>query len=145
MPMAPDLDAMLAACDAGLLIGDAALEEAVRKRPIGGAVPLQTDLGDAWYDLTRLPFTFAVWASRRDRPPSKRLVAALRAARERGLGQLQAVAAAEADKRGLSTAVVQRYLSNFRYYLEPPDRDGLVAFARRALPDVDGELEYWSV
>ena len=145
VPMAPDLDLMLTTCDAALLIGDAALEEAVRKRPVAGGIPLQTDLGDAWYDLTRLPFTFAVWASRRDRPPSKRLVAALRAARERGLGQLEAVAAAEADKRGLSTAVVQRYLSNFRYYLEPPDRDGLLEFGRRALPDLRGDLDYWSV
>lgn len=145
VPMAPDLDAMLSTSDAALLIGDAALEEGVRKRRVGGSVPLQTDLGAAWYDRTRLPFTFAVWASRRDRRPSERLVATLRAARERGLGQLAEVAATEASARGLSPAVVQRYLSNFRYYFEPPDRDGLVAFGRRALPEFDDDLSFWSV
>ena len=145
VPMAPDLDAMLATCDAGLLIGDAALEEGVRARDVHGSVPLRTDLGEAWYARTRLPFTFAVWASLRERPPSQRLVATLRAARERGLGRLAEVAAAEAAKRGLSPAVVQRYLSNFRYYLEPPDRDGLLAFGRRALPDFDGDLAFWRI
>ena len=145
VPMEPELDAMLARCDAALLIGDAALEEGVRERPVSGSVPLRTDLGAAWYERTRLPFTFAVWASLRDRPPSERLVAMLRAARERGLGRLADVAAEEAVKRGLSTAVVQRYLSNFRYYLEPPDRDGLLAFGGKAIPDFDGDLAFWGI
>jgi len=58
-------------------------------------------------------------------------VAELRAARERGLGHLAAVARVEAAARGLSEQVVLRYLANFRYFLEPPDRDGLLAFAQR--------------
>lgn len=145
VPMAPDLAAMLADCDAALLIGDAALEEGVHEREIDGHTPLRTDLGEAWYARTRLPFTFAVWASRKDRPPSQRLVAELRAARERGLGHLQAVSAVEADKRNLSPVVVQRYLSNFRYYFEPPDRDGLIAFGRRAIPGFDDHLSFWDI
>ena len=146
VPMEPDLDAMLKTCDAALLIGDSALKEAVARRQVEGRQPFVTDLGRAWYDLTRLPFTFAVWAARRDAPPSKRLVAELRAARERGLGHLAAVAEVEADKLSLSPTVVRRYLGNFRYYLEPPDRDGLLAFAKRALPDVSkDELKFWEV
>ena len=146
VPMKPDLDAMLSTCDAALLIGDSALKEAVARRQVGGRQPFVTDLGRAWYDLTRLPFTFAVWAARRDTPPSKRLVAELRAARERGLGHLLAVAEVEADKLSLSPTVVRRYLGNFRYYLEPPDRDGLLAFAKRALPEVqESELKFWEV
>lgn len=40
--------------------------------------------------------------------------------------------------------MVQRYLANFRYYLEPPDRDGLMEFGRRSLPDFDpDELRFW--
>ena len=146
VPMAPDLDAMLESCDAALLIGDAALREAVAKREVNGKKPLVTDLGRAWYDLTKLPFTFAVWASRKDRPPSELLVAKLRAAREQGLGRLAAVSRPEAARLGVSESVVQRYLGNFRYYLEPPDRDGLLAFAARSVPGFRAdELSFWGL
>ena len=146
VPGASDLDAMLATHDGALLIGDAALEEAVARRPIGGAVPHVTDLGEAWYRLTRLPFTFAVWAADRARPPSARLIEELRAARMRGLGHLADVSRAEAAARGLPERVVLRYLANFRYFLTLPERDGLEAFARRVDPGFGpGELRYLEV
>ncbi len=146
VPMAPDLDAMLRDHDAALLIGDAALREAVALREIDGRHPEVTDLGEAWYRHTRLPFTFAVWASLDDRPPSELLVARFRAAREAGLGRLAEVAAVEAERLGLSPAVVQRYLANFRYYLELPDRDGLLAFAHATDPAFeDAELRFWDL
>ena len=146
VPMTPDLETMLGSCDAALLIGDAALREAVAKRPVNGRKPLITDLGSAWYDLTRLPFTFAVWASRKDRPPSELMVAKLRAAREQGLGHLAEVSRLEAAQLGVSDSVVQRYLGNFRYYLEPPDRDGLLAFAERSVPGFRAdELSFWDL
>ena len=146
VPAASDLAAMLAAHDAALLIGDAALEEAVARRAVGGRVPHVTDLGEAWYRLTRLPFTFAVWAADAERPPSPRLVAALREARTRGLGHLADVAQVEAEARGLAPEVVLRYLANFRYFLMPPDRDGLEAFACRIDTMVGpGELRYWDL
>jgi chorismate dehydratase len=145
-PAAADLKGMLSRHDAALLIGDAALREGVMRRNIGGARPFVTDLGELWYRLTRLPFTFAVWASRKDSPPSKLLVAKLRAAREHGLGRIGEVAAVEAGRLGLSPAVVQRYLGNFRYYFELPDRDGLVEFARRTVPGFsEDELEFWEL
>lgn len=146
VPMKPDLSSMLESCDAALLIGDRALQEAVAKRSFKGRQPLLTDLGEAWYRLTRLPFTFAVWASRKDKPPSAMLVAKLRAARAYGLGHLADVAKKDAEKLGLSEAVVQQYLANFRYYLELPDKDGLYAFAERAIPDFKAEeLEFWDL
>lgn len=141
-----DLDAMMAECDGALLIGDAALREAVARRELAGGRPVVTDLGEAWYEHTRLPFTFAVWATLDERPPSQMLVARLRAAREAGLGSLAAVSAVEAERLGLSQAVVQRYLANFRYYLEPPDRDGLLAFADASEPGVSAtDLRFWDV
>ncbi len=146
VPVAPELDTMLATCDAALLIGDAALREAVARRELGGRRPFVTDLGEAWYRHTRLPFTFAVWASLDDRPPSEMLVARFRAAREAGLGRLSEVAAVEAERLGLSRQVVQRYLANFRYYLELPDRDGLLAFARASEPSFEDEqLRFWDL
>ena len=146
VPAAPDLDAMLGAHDGALLIGDAALHEGVARRPVAGRSPYVTDLGERWYDLTRLPFTFAVWASRDDRRPSDRLVRELRAARRRGLGNLAAVAEAEAPSAGVLPRVLERYLSNFRYHLEPPDRDGLLEFGRRALGRLaSADLRFWDV
>lgn len=140
----PDLDRMLEFCDAALLIGDLALKEAVAKRSVHGQVPLQTDLGEAWYKLTNLPFTFAVWASRKDNEPSKAFVDRLREAREYGLGHLSDVAEYEAKHLALPQKTIQRYLANFRYYLMPPDMDGLLAFAKKAVPDFRAkELEFW--
>lgn len=145
-PEAPDLDAMLAHADAALLIGDVALREALAARAIGGSVPLRTDLARAWFDRTRLPFTFAVWASRDDRPPSRRLVDELRAARTRGLGHLAEVAASAAGPLELDPERVQAYLAGFRYGLEAPDRLGLETFAQRVDATFEpGELRYWDL
>ena len=144
VPMKPDLDTMLEGCDAALLIGDSALIEAVQHRELGGRTPLVTDLGEAWYSLTRLPFTFAVWASKKDNPPSEKLVSELRRVREIGLGRLAAVAEAEADHLGVSPLIIQRYLNNFRYYLESPDRDGLTTFAHKSLGEAV-KLEFWNL
>lgn len=153
------LDQMLASAQGALLIGDGALAEAVKHlrpsvagpagRGASGRSKLQpnlhvTDLGEAWYRHTRLPFTFAVWASRDDRRPSKRLLSRFRAARAEGLGRLGEVAAAEGERLDLPAAIVQRYLENFRYYLEPPDLDGLEEFAKSVDPEFRrGELRFW--
>lgn len=159
VPTSGSLDEMLASADAALLIGDAALKGAVAHvppqrdgpggRPISGRSILDesvhvTDLGEAWYRLTRLPFTFAVWASSADRRPSDSLVTRFREARSAGLGELAKVAAVEAEKLSLPAEVVQRYLENFRYYLEPPDLDGLYEFGRRSEPGFEeGQLRFW--
>lgn len=133
-PTASDLGAMLGEHDAALLIGDAALVAVNHSESIHEAVPHATDLGEAWFERTHLPFTYAVWAYVRDRPPSPRLIDELRAARERGLADLPGVAAHEARRLGLSATVIEGYLRNFRYFLEAPDRAGLAAFAARIDP-----------
>ena len=159
VPTAGDLDDMLAEADGALLIGDAALRAAVAHlRPSGdgpaargmsGRSVLEpelrvSDLGESWYRLTRLPFTFAVWASHDDNPPSAALIERFRSSRTAGLGRLGEVAAVEARRLGLPAKVVQRYLENFRYYLEPPDMDGLNEFASRSDPEFAvGQLRFW--
>ncbi len=144
IPMEPDLDKMLSDSDGALLIGDGAFIEAIKKRKINDRQPFITDLGEQWYHITKLPFTFAVWASHQDKPPSKILVTKLRAAREKGLGHLAKVSELEAKRLKISSVKVQRYLSNFRYYLEPPDKEGLIAFAKRSFKDFKPEeLRFW--
>jgi predicted solute-binding protein len=57
--MAPNLEAMLAAADAALIIGDAAL----KIDPARLSYP-SLDLGEEWWKLTGLPMVFAIWAGR---------------------------------------------------------------------------------
>ena len=59
--MAPDQGAMLAQCDAALLIGDVAM----RTRREGLIV---LDLAEEWHAWTGLPFVFALWLVREDAP-----------------------------------------------------------------------------
>ncbi len=161
VPTPGGLEELLGTADAALLIGDAAFKEAVRHvaprpsgprgRGISGVSRIDeglrvTDLGEAWYRLTRLPFTFAVWASSAGVRPSAELVRAFREARYAGLGCLAEVAHKEAAKLDLPHELVQRYLENFRYYLAPPDLDGLLEFARRSDPTFEeGQLRFWDV
>lgn len=142
----PNLTSMLEHYDAALLIGDAALSALYKPPMLAGKRPFITDLGVKWYEKTTLPFTFAVWATRDDAPPSTQMVQKLREARVRGVGNLQAIAQQEAPKLAVSADFLQRYLHNFRYYLEQPDRDGLVLFASRILETEDfdaSSLRFW--
>ncbi|WP_347241881.1 menaquinone biosynthesis protein [Thermus sp.] len=130
---------LLSAYDGVLLIGDraiqayAALLREVPRTP--HALPTRfgevevADLSTLWFQRTRLPFVFAVWAYRKENPPPKALVEALREARREGLGRLREVAEAEAQRLGVPPLLLQHYLWNFRYHLEEPDRLGLKAFA----------------
>ena len=60
--MEPDQAAMLAACDACVLIGDKGLEA-------DGTGLVDVDLGADWTEMTGESFTWAVWLSRADRFP----------------------------------------------------------------------------
>ncbi len=101
----------------------------------GGTDITVTDLAEEWFRLTGHPFTFAVWAYRKDNPPPAALVQAMREARREGIGHLARVSAHHAELLGLPERVVQHYLWNFRYHLEAPDRLGLHEFADKAVPD----------
>ena len=96
--MDPDARAMLAAHDAALVIGDPALElaTAVERGEVtgsGGERLALLDLGAEWSAWTRLPFVYAVWAGRRERV-TPQMVEILTAARDRGLAQIDMIAAA---------------------------------------------------
>ena len=68
--------------DATLLIGNPAID--FRRAPHAHEI---WDLGAAWYELTRLPFVFAIWALRRG-TENQRLRRQLREARDFGLDTL---------------------------------------------------------
>lgn len=123
--------------DAVLLIGDRALGPADAR----GAFQLVWDLGDEWCRWTGLPFVFAVWAARTSEGLGG-LAKRLAAARDAGKESLAAIAAAEADRHGLTVPQCLSYLrDNLHYDLGTPEREALRLFHDYALglglvPDV---------
>jgi len=117
---APGLEAMLATSDAALLIGDPALDAPAD-------VP-RLDLGEAWSELTGLPFVYAFWAGRAGTVPAE-LVRALVAATREGERNVSAIAARRPERAAQRRA----YLSeSIRYALGESELAGLREFFRRA-------------
>jgi chorismate dehydratase len=122
IPAEPELQSMLAECDAALLIGDPALRADVSSPHV--------DLGEEWKALTGLPCVFALWALRQ---PDRALVELLRAAWRSGVDAVEEVATQEAPQHGLDPEHMRHYLSeSIRYNLGSRELDGLREFARRA-------------
>ena len=137
VPMAPDLEAMLASADAALIIGDVALfldHTTVRLKPdTTGAPAIQKiDLGSLWTESTGLPFVYAVWAGWPDAlMPGD--VALLQRARDEGVAAADGVAHAYYPDDPGREAVARRYLrDNIRYVLGDEELEGLRTFYRYA-------------
>ena len=108
--------------DAVLLIGDRAIHSPT------GRFAAVWDLGDEWQRWAELPFVFAVWAARFD-ADLRGVGAALAAARDLGVGNLDAIAAAEAAELGLTRPECLAYLrDNLHFYLGPREQHGLHLF-----------------
>ena len=112
--------------DAVLLIGDRAMHPPVEEF-------VETwDLGDEWYRWTGLPFVFAVWAARlgSDLGPVEEI---LGEARNRGVENIDQIAAREAPQLDFSETTANRYLKqNLSYHLGSAQRNGLRLFQRLA-------------
>jgi chorismate dehydratase len=135
--MAPDLEVMLASCDAALLIGDPAL---LIQRKIHLTV---VDLAEEWQRHTGKPFVFAFWAVRenalaevgpvRETPADAvlRLAEVFQRSRDHGLApeSLQTIAAEWAPRLGMSLSDVISYLTvNIHYSLDKSCQEGLRLF-----------------
>jgi chorismate dehydratase len=119
------------AADAVLLIGDRAIEARGADR-MAGSFQVVWDLGDEWCRWTGLPFVFAVWAVRDGVEPGT-LVGRLAAARDAGVANLAAIAAAEAGRHGLTVPQCLSYLrDNLHFQLGPREREALWLFHERA-------------
>lgn len=120
----PDLEAMLARCDAALLIGDAALfAEHARL----GAVKI--DLGEAWATMTGLPFVWAFWAGPETGAISPGVCRSLCEARDRGIGAVDEIARHFSQGNGARCAVAAAYLrTHIKYILDPEYLEGLRRF-----------------
>jgi chorismate dehydratase len=127
VPLGPSLEAMTAACDAALLIGDPALEADPDALGL-----TKIDLGEEWLAMTGLPFVYAAWTGRPG-AVSADDVAALQAARDEGVANTDAIAAEYAGDDPARTAMAAAYLrDNVRYALGADEIAGLQLFLDRA-------------
>ena len=130
-PMAPDLDAMLSACDAALLIGDPALQ-------VDRTRYFTLDLAEEWVARTGKSFVFAFWAIRKQALAGRNgaaIAEVFRKSRDHGLSpkKLEAIAQEWAPRLGLTVEIVRVYLThNIHYYLDPPCLEGLKLYYRLA-------------
>lgn len=113
--MDPDLDRMLAAADAALLIGDDALRVAMDPRGL-----TLIDLGEAWYEWTGLGMVFALWAVRNETAERDALLLhsvhlAFLRARDRGLRELSAVIESARRMCGGDPAFWRDYFGKLSY------------------------------
>jgi chorismate dehydratase len=130
-PMPPDLDAMLGACDAALLIGDPALR-------VDRTRYFTLDLAEEWVARTGKSFVFAFWAIRKQALAGQNgaaIAEVFKKSRDHGLlpKNLEAIAQEWAPRLGLTVEIVRVYLThNIHYYLDPPCLEGLQLYYRLA-------------
>lgn len=130
-PMAPNLDVMLAECDAALLIGDPALQ-------VDRSRYFTLDLAEEWNACTGKPAVFAFWAIRKQALSGRDRVTitnTFKGSRDRGLlpKNLELIAEDWADRLSIPINDVQTYLTcNIHYYLDSPCLEGLHLFYRYA-------------
>lgn len=126
----PDLDSMLRACDAALLIGDPALR-----------VPRENyfvyDLAEEWRKFTGKPFVFAFWAVRLEALSQVRrdldVAAVFRRSRDRGIQpeNIAHIARQWSARVSLSDADVTTYLTrHIHFFLDAENLEGLELFFR---------------
>jgi len=134
--LGPDLDSMLQACDAALIIGDKALmlgsENDDRVAQPTAAPITKIDLGAAWAELTGLPFVYAFWAGRPDALTPDDVVA-LQRARDAGVACAEQIGRDYFRDEPEWQSVGARYLrDNIKYHLGEEERAGLALFYRYA-------------
>jgi chorismate dehydratase len=111
-----------------LAIGDEAL-----RLKAAAVMPFELDLGEAWQELTGLPFVFGVWAVRRDfaraQPEATHtLHRLLLRSRDWGLGSLAELSVIAAASFGMTPAQVLAYFNQLNYALDPEHEEGLATF-----------------
>lgn len=131
-PHAPQLDKMLQAADAALIIGDPALRLDPEMPDWRGQPVHVYDLGAEWQALTGLPMVFAVWAAK-PMENAAALVAALAGSATYGLARMEEIVAAESSRLGFESGLVRKYLTrHIRYELTPAEREAMDTYLRLA-------------
>jgi len=123
VPHGPDLAAMVRDYDAGLLIGDPALE--ADAAALGVA---KIDLGAEWTEMTGLPFIYAAWTGRAG-AIGREEVRLLQDAQAEGVASYPAIAAEYGNNNPAADARALAYLrDNMRYGFGADEAAGLQLF-----------------
>ena len=121
---APDLENMLARCDAAMVIGDAALF--AEHERLGAQ---KIDLGEAWTTMTGLPFVWAFWAGPESGVISAHVCELLREARDQGVAAVDEIARHFSQGNGARCAIAAEYLrTHIKYTLGPGYLEGVRRF-----------------
>lgn len=108
--------------EARLLIGD----KVICEEPIG--FDYQIDLGEAWKELTGLPFVFAIWCAMPDVELGD-LPVELERARKRGLANAEKIVEKYAVPRGWPAGIALQYLTMYlKYEIGPQQLDAIRLF-----------------
>jgi chorismate dehydratase len=121
--------------DAILLIGD----KVVTNAPPAAAYPHQLDLGEAWKDLTGLPFVYAVWMCRADLADDHRIATAsalLDRQRRHNRTRLDWIVRTTAPEHRWPEDLASHYLGSLlRYEVGPREREAVQQFLSMAAQD----------
>ncbi len=123
-----NIDQIPSDVEAVLVIGDAALTQ-----PWAQRFSYCFDLGEIWYDMTGMPFVFAVWAVRKEiaaeHPKAvTRALELLWASRESGYSHLDTVIAAGQAKLGLPGALIEKYYQHLFCDLDASKIEAMTRF-----------------
>jgi chorismate dehydratase len=137
LPLAADLEQMLARADAAILIGDPALlalEDSAHRFARTGEALVYHDLAEEWRALTGLPFVSAVWgAAAPGRSLDESIAEDLIRSRDHGLAHIRALAREWAQRFPLPEPSIRSYLSeNIHYVLDEECVEGMRRFFRMA-------------
>lgn len=128
-PAEPQLESMLAGCDAALLIGDPALQ-------VDRSRYLTWDLAEEWRSFSGKPFVFAFWAMRAaavSEEESGAVAEVFRHSRDEGLRHVPEISRQWAPRLSLTTDVIESYLTqNIHYALDTENVQGMELFFRLA-------------
>jgi len=119
----PDLQRMLAAADAALIIGDPALRIEPIEQPYGWL-----DLGEEWWKLTNLPMVFAAWAGKHGLDIDD-IEPITTGSYQFGKSRINEIVEQEYQRRGISKELATQYLTRYiRYELGTHEQLGLDTF-----------------
>ncbi len=130
--------------DALLLIGDKVVTSSVPE----AFTMVEIDLGEAWFELTGLPFVFATWLCRRERTDEqadriRRAALLLERTRLRNAFRIDQIAALHAPAHDWPVELAHRYLSeHLRFDFDERARLGLSRFLELAV-DFQGPVPFF--